>query len=122
MPSGFWVTAGCCLLLGMVAWVLAWRAVRRSSKANDLEVFIAFPFTHPFFMPLFIWRDWREARRSVVLYLSLILVWCVGGVLTQHQEQTKLDRLLAEMEKQGESLQYPSTGETFDDNDPDNIW
>ncbi|MDC0325420.1 hypothetical protein OAM01_01535 [bacterium] len=122
IPNGFWLTLFSCALLAVLAWGFAWRAVRRSEKAIDLEVFIAFPITHFCFMPLFAWRDWKNARVSVMVYMSVLLVWWFGGIFTQLSEQGKLDRLLADLENQGESLYYPNPQESFNDFDQDNIW
>ncbi len=121
-PVGLWVTLGCCLLVCTLGWGLAWWNVRRSIKANDLEVFIAFPITHLFFMPLFVSRDWKAARSSVMVYLMVVLVWWVGGFLTQRHQQTKLDRFVAQMEVRGDSLNHFDGLPLFDESDQQNIW
>jgi protein tyrosine phosphatase (PTP) superfamily phosphohydrolase (DUF442 family) len=122
IPLGFWWTVFVCVLVGMIAWALAWRGVRKSSKVKDLEIFIAISLTHLLFMPVFLWRDLKHARKSGAIYLSLFFVWCVGGALTQHHEQSKLEQFRADMKMQGEYAGPPNSEKTFNDSDTNNIW
>jgi hypothetical protein len=122
IPMGFWVTVSVCVFLGMVAWAFAWRGVRASTKAKDLEIFIAFPLTHLFFMPFFLWRDWKHARMSGAIYLSLFFVWWVGGELMQHHEQSELEQFQADIKIQEGYLSSLKSEKIFNDSDTDNIW
>ena len=122
IPSVFWVTLFCGAVLAVLAWSFAWRCVRRSEKAGDLELFVAFPITHLFFMPLFAWRDFRQARASLAISFCVIPTWLLGGYLTELKETSDLHHSILLMETKGEFLSLPNEKDEFDENDKSNIW